>query len=488
MRPRLLLAVALAMGVAASENGFADPVGRHFELVPSAGYAFFDRDLEVRGHSLADVLYVGGRLSYQVLPSWALEAAGGYAPTRNASNGAGVDFFHESGNLVWTPWAGFHGGPFAFVGGGATQLKPVGSSGGLHGSIEAGLGARIWWTDAFGIRVEARDITISDDSGSRRNNLVLGVGLVYALGSRARDTDGDGVPDSKDKCPATPKGAIVDFDGCPKDTDHDGVLDGLDKCPGTPEGATVDFQGCPSDSDGDGVLDGIDRCPGTPKGATVDSKGCPRDSDGDGVLDGLDQCPDTPKGAIVDEKGCPKDSDGDGVWDGLDQCPETAPGLKVDKNGCPIEYLEKETEMLDTGMIRLHDADFDTDRGTILSESFHSLDLVGQTFEHWPQLQIEIGGHTDSHGDPAKNQKLSEAHADSVKAYLIAKFPTLKPDHYAVKGYGSSKPLVPNTSDINRAKNRRVEFVVLNKDVLINEIDRRRLQKQGTAPADTTRR
>jgi OmpA-OmpF porin, OOP family len=60
----------------------------------------------------------------------------------------------------------------------------------------------------------------------------------------ALDSDGDGVPDDKDKCPNTPRGVKVDAFGCPLDTDQDGVPDYLDKCPNTPKGATVDARGC----------------------------------------------------------------------------------------------------------------------------------------------------------------------------------------------------------------------------------------------------
>jgi OOP family OmpA-OmpF porin len=58
------------------------------------------------------------------------------------------------------------------------------------------------------------------------------------------------------------------------------------------------------DSDGDGVPDSKDQCPGTPVGVKVDAKGCPLDADGDGVADYLDKCPDTPKGVKVDKDGC----------------------------------------------------------------------------------------------------------------------------------------------------------------------------------------
>lgn len=66
----------------------------------------------------------------------------------------------------------------------------------------------------------------------------------------------------------------------------------------------VEPKKAPLDSDGDGVPDSIDKCPGTPRGVQVDENGCPPDSDGDGVPDYLDQCPDTPKGAPVNVVGC----------------------------------------------------------------------------------------------------------------------------------------------------------------------------------------
>jgi OmpA-OmpF porin, OOP family len=113
---------------------------------------------------------------------------------------------------------------------------------------------------------------------------------------------------------------------------------------------------------------------------------------------------------------------------------------------------------------------------------------VGQVLRQWPELRIEIGGHTDSRGTDRHNQRLSDARADSVRSYLIRRFPELKPEQFTSRGYGESRPVVPNNSALNMAKNRRVEFVVLNKDVLRRETERRRLLRQNeSAPADTTR-
>jgi outer membrane protein OmpA-like peptidoglycan-associated protein len=423
-----------------------------------------------------------------------LEAAGGYTPTEEdvITGAKKVDWYHVSGNLMLTPWASRYGGPFVFAGGGAGNLKP--STGGpeIHqGNAEYGGGLLFWLSDGIGLRFEARQLLWipKETSETKYNTTIVGGGLTFALGSRARDTDNDGVPDRKDKCPDTRKGARVDAEGCPHDSDGDGVLDGLDSCPATPKGATVNQFGCPSDSDKDLVFDGIDQCPDTPQGATVDATGCPHDSDGDGVLDGLDQCPDTPKGAKIDEKGCPNDSDNDGVVDGLDKCPDTPAGAKVDADGCPVELIEKETELLDTGMIRLQDVNFETGKADLLPESSTPLDQVGQILTKWPELKIEIGGHTDARGKDAYNQKLSEARANSVKTYMQTKFPNLRPDQFTAKGYGESKPIAPNNTDLGMAKNRRVEFVVLNKDVLRKESERRRLLQKGeTAPADSTKK
>ncbi|TMQ70776.1 MAG: OmpA family protein [Candidatus Eisenbacteria bacterium] len=170
-----------------------------------------------------------------------------------------------------------------------------------------------------------------------------------------------------------------------------------------------------------------------------------------------------------------------------DKCPDTSPGLKVDAQGCPIEYMEKETELHDTGMIRLQNVNFETAKATVLPESYPVLDLVGQVLRKWPELRIEIGGHTDKRGGVKYNQKLSEARAKAVLEHLTQKYPDLKPEQFTTKGYGLSRPLVPNTSELNMAKNRRVEFVVLNRDVLKREVQRRRLLQKGEALPDTTK-
>ncbi len=492
MRVRVILFLALAMLAIAPVRATAGESRNYF--TPFGGITHFDKQFGKFATSndsitVKDAVNGGLRFGHIMSNGLGLEIAGGYTPGK-AKDGSGnetdLTFIHATGNIIFSPTPGSWGAPWVSVGFGAarttikdTKVFPDTSKDNFdQGVFDVAGGWLFRFSDHLGLRLEARNllwIPNKRPESAKLNYEIFGAGLQFTFGGTPKDDDADGVPNRKDKCPDTPLGATVDADGCPHDADGDGVLDGLDKCPGTPKGATVDATGCPKDTDGDGVLDGMDQCADTPKGATVDAKGCPTDSDGDGVLDGLDQCPDTPRGATVDAKGCPMDSDGDGVYDGLDKCPGTAAGLKVDSDGCPIEVTEKETELLDTGMIRLNNVNFETAKADILPESYPVLNVVGTVLSKWPELKIEIGGHADSRGSVAYNQGLSEARARSVMDYLIKNFPTLKPEQYTAKGYGELKPLVPNTSALNMAKNRRVEFVVLNKDVLKKEVERRKL-------------
>ena len=276
-----------------------------------------------------------------------------------------------------------------------------------------------------------------------------------------KDSDGDGVPDERDKCPNTPKGAVVDAHGCPKDSDGDGVMDGFDKCPDTRKGLKVDASGCPMDSDNDGVLDGLDQCPDTPRGAKVDSRGCSVDSDGDAVADKLDKCPDTPRGTKVDKDGCPvvEDSDGDGVPDDKDHCPDTPRGTKVDASGCVLVAAAPAAPALipeKKKSIVLEGVNFDTNSSHLKPESASTLDRVAEGLKENPDVRVEVGGHTDSQGNDAHNMQLSRDRANSVKAYLIGKGVPAK--QLQAKGYGETKPIADNKTADGRARNRRVEL------------------------------
>jgi OmpA-OmpF porin, OOP family len=460
----------------------AQVTGVKLTVSPYAGFTLYDQLVK-----LDDTVIFGGRVGLWFNNYVGVEGTYGYSPTKSSLAPQGdVKFHHVGGDLIVNLTPPYRVTPY-ITGGYARQVfdPAIASTGATIGKQsfdgwEAGVGLKAALSNRILVRIDARDAFAKLDQpigDTWAHDFIFTAGLDFVLGGSVKDTDGDGVGDRKDRCPTTPLGAIVDANGCPIDSDGDGVPDGIDQCSNSQSGVRVDAKGCPLDGDGDGVPDGIDQCPDTPVGAKVSSNGCPIDGDHDGVPDGIDQCPNTAAGAMVDTRGCPIDSDGDGVPDGIDQCPSTPAGAKVDATGCPIEVSEKVTELLDTGVIRLVNVRFETGKAQLRPESYEALDEIGRILEQWPQLQIEIGGHTDSRGSAAFNQKLSEQRAQSVLDYLKSKF-RIDSAQYTVKGYGESTPIADNDSETGRAQNRRVEFKVLNTETLKKEVEKRKLLRQ----------
>ena len=89
-------------------------------------------------------------------------------------------------------------------------------------------------------------------------------------------------------------------------------------------------------------------------------------------------------------------------------------------------------------------------------------DLAGRVkgFDH--AVYVEIQGHTDNTGGADHNKILSEQRAGAVKDWLSAH--GVSPDRIVARGFGQEKPLVPNVTTGNRARNRRVQFIILERD------------------------
>jgi outer membrane protein OmpA-like peptidoglycan-associated protein len=449
----------------------ADEVeGFHATVTPYAGKVFWAQNL-----GLEEKLLSGFRFGLMWNPHIGLEGTWGVSSTSTDSIPQySVDITNWNVDVIYNLMPRQKLNPFLVAG--WTQLNyssveanPRGADGKYNG-YEIGGGLKWAMGDPGGpiaLRLDVRDLVTRMSPAfpgydQTEHNLLFSLGFQFALGGVRKDSDGDGVWDRDDLCPDTPFGAIVAADGCPQDSDGDGVFDGLDDCPDTPPGADVDAAGCPRDRDSDGVLDGLDACPDTPPGVVVDSAGCPLDSDGDGVYNGLDTCPDTPAGAVVDASGCAHDSDGDGVLDGLDACPGTPSHLQVDARGCPASLTALEFQLLDTGLIRSSEVRFRSGSAELEEESYPILDEIGVTLANWPQLRIEIGGHTDAQGAASFNQGLSEQRAHAVLEYLVARMPDLEVENFKVVGYGEDQPLASNRTRAGRTQNRRVEFKVLN--------------------------
>ena len=191
-----------------------------------------------------------------------------------------------------------------------------------------------------------------------------------------------------------------------------------------------------------------------PAGAAVSpGKVAANDGDGDGVLDDVDNCPGTPAGWLVDAKGCPVDSDRDGVPDNLDKCPGTAAGISVDAKGCP-------TPSAQAGAARnFENVNFAFDKAELTDYASALLDnaanVIGSLVQKYPNLKVDVSGHTDWMGTDAYNQALSERRANMVKEYLTRK--GVDAGRISSFAYGETRPVAPNDTEEGRALNRRSE-------------------------------
>lgn len=315
-----------------------------------------------------------------------------------------------------------------------------------------------------GINIASNDY-LDDVIGGTQNDLFFngGVGLSFAFFGE-RDSDGDGIFDSKDNCPESPEGIRVDKFGCPIDTDRDGVADFIDNCRDTPEGVKVNRDGCPVDSDLDLIPDFLDICQNTPRNVKVDEYGCPLDSDYDGVADYLDKCENTPLNVQVDNKGCPVDTDGDTVPDYLDKCPNSPKGVQVDKEGCQViterEVIKEVPVQVIKEVVLSAAASFQIGKFVLLPAAFIELDKLVKVMKDDKNSRWLIEGHTDNTGSYESNKKLSLNRAKSVLNYFVSK--GIDKKRFDVRGLGPDFPVGNNKTEEGRAQNRRVKIIRIN--------------------------
>lgn len=354
-----------------------------------------------------------------------------------------------------------YGGMTSLVSGADDGTNPVPNK--TWGFLHGGVGFKIGFTPQVGIRVDGRILApwtfvlpLSGYASAKGPDFEAFGGLyvnfseiekvhIYSkqkvikervLEPRRGDKDGDGIPDDIDKCPSEPedRDGFQDQDGCPDpDNDSDGIPDALDKCPSEPE-----------DKDG-----------------FQDDDGCPDyDNDQDGVPDKLDKCPNEPedKDGFQDQDGCPDpDNDNDGIPDGVDKCPNQPETINhyQDEDGCPDEIPAEVKKF--TGVIE--GINFKTNSAEILPGSYAILDRALKVLQDYPDVNLEISGHTDSKGRSDYNLNLSQRRASSVKLYFVSR--GIASTRLIAVGYGKDRPIADNSTASGRATNRRTEFKLI---------------------------
>lgn len=126
--------------------------------------------------------------------------------------------------------------------------------------------------------------------------------------------------------------------------------------------------------------------------------------------------------------------------------------IRIAKGG--VKYYDR---VLNDGKIIVNGIKFDINKATLKPESMGPINKIYKLMEKNPDINFSVEGHTDSDGDEATNQTLSEQRAKSVMERLIKL--GISADRLSYKGFGESKPLDNNSTPEGKANNRRVEFV-----------------------------
>jgi outer membrane protein OmpA-like peptidoglycan-associated protein len=384
-------------------------------FLPSRRHELFDASLDLPDQGFRPFRRVapdfGLRVAYFPLRVLGLELEGGAMPTQTDNDRRATVWAFRGHVIAQLPWWSIT--PFALAGIGAlgvvSDREAVGND--VDISVNFGVGAKAYLNRWLALRLDARNILHSKQgvgtAGTRESVTVSWEILLGLSGTFGRKS-------------APPRKLA---DEGPKDSDGDGFLDDEDKCPHVPGVAP---HGCPlQDRDGDGFPDDEDKCPDEPG---IYPDGCPRpDRDGDGIPDDLDQCPDEPE-----------------TWNGY-----------MDTDGCPDELPQEIADFRGA----LEGIQFDVNKDTIKPGSRKILDQAAEILQKYPDIRVEIGGHTDATGSRDLNLDLSRRRARSVKRYLVGKGVDEK--RVETRGYGPDKPVADNDTKDGRTKNRRIEFTIV---------------------------
>src|SRR3989339_854635 len=329
--------------------------------------------------------------------------------------------------------------PYVFIGGGGLhydlksydrpnahdfQNPPVAvEEEGWTAMVPAGLGTKIKLTETILLEVQASfTYTFTENLNFYKTPetpndayVGLGLGLTFQGDRGTSDDDMDGLMKKEEK--------LLGTDPKNPDTDSDGLSDYA-------ELITNKTDPLKADTDGDGLKDGEE----VTKYKTDPLKA---DTDGDGLKDGEE---------ITNFKTDPlkKDTDGGTVDDGVEVKRGTNP-------------LNADDDVVKVGVpMILEGVTFATGKADITPESAIILEQSLKTMNIYPEIEVEIGGHTDTVGKKSSNVKLSQKRADSVKDWLVSKGVDSK--RITTKGYGPDQPIVPNDTPENKRKNRRIGF------------------------------
>ncbi|MGA9117021.1 MAG: OmpA family protein, partial [Bacteroidota bacterium] len=383
--------------------------------------------------------------------------------------------------LVWNPLPESWFSPYLYAGAGIlrfdAELPPPNPTPGEKTSgwapfFPGGVGIQILTMDNVALEFTGGyNYTLKDNlnavvAGPKDQYVTFTGGLTVVGESPSADPDGDGLTNREEKELGTDrKSADSDADGLSDgeevkqystnplkpDSDGDGLADGAEvKTHRTDPNAT--------DTDGDTLGDGAEV-------NTHKTDPTRHDTDGDGLADGAEL-------NLHKTDPLKADTDGDTLSDAEEVNTHRTDPLKPDTDGGtvadaveigrgtnpldPADDVKEEIKVEVGKAIVLDGIVFETGKAVITPESEALLEKAYNTLFQNPEIEVEIHGYTDNTGRKATNQRLSEARAEAVKTWLVAR--GIAAGRIGVRGFGPENPVAPNTTKEGRQQNRRIEF------------------------------
>lgn len=378
----------------------------------------------------------------------------------------------------------------------------------LDWAAHAGVGTLVPLGGSLGLRLDVRYLFADRNLqlGTPGGHTEVLLGLNHRIASKA-DSDGDGVADAVDQCrqDAETDNGYLDDDGCPDDLavvalqvlDADGVpvgdvqisLDGVEigrtdadgriRSDALVPGGTVTISASHfhmasvaeqtltlGEGDNDLSLQ-TDWLPGRVRVVTRGSDGPitdaaasflgPKDVDTDIVEDGdtvFFLAPGTWSIIVAAESFGTERRD-------LDIGPDedSLVVIEVEMDPAKVEVTREELVILEQVLFEVNSANIDAVSMDLLQE------VANNIVVHGGIRKMEIQGHTDSTGSSADNKRLSQQRVESVQNELIAR--GVDPAILVAVGYGEDRSIASNDTEEGRAKNRRVQFVILEQDLVV---------------------
>ena len=419
MLKKIILALAVAAGLtgAVRAEDAAAPARDLFKEAPltlsgGAGLVKFEGDQVIK-----DSFFLSLKLGYDLSARWTVEGGLDLLPYLPARSFEAIDP-HKVNELSGSTWAvrpsadvllhlrntkDARFDPFLSAGVGLLLSSDDLGFGTVTPFAQFGGGLFFHFNDSWALRADYRAALVADREDTELNHY-FSVGVTYRFGAEA------------------PAHIILTQAG-DIDSDGDGLTDREEM-----ELGTDPFN---PDTDGDGLTDGEEV-------KIYHTNPLNPDTDGDGLSDGAEV-------HVYHTDPLNPDTDGGGVSDGHEVIEDGTNPLD------PKDDLMKFTLLLE----------FDYDKALIRSGDLDKLEIINKVLRRDPAATAKVEGHADKRKRSTReyNQTLSERRAKSVVDYLI-NVCGVKADRLSQKGWGFEKPVVPNTTEENMQKNRRVEVYI----------------------------